>query len=276
MLRADGWSEVADKRWRGWRLTRLLCGLALLSSQAALAAEPLRRFLTEPFPPYTFADEAGRAAGPMADVLREACEQLGWRCSIEVLPWRRALNEAQRGEAHGLFTVSDTPERRAYFHVSVPVVDARYALFARAGEDFVYRGRPEQLAGRTVAAYGPSGTLLALEELAQAEPSLRVETEPDNLTVLRKLVAGRYGPEGLALINEGVALHLIRERGVGGLQAAGVVKQFAYSFGLARSRVSLKEFQAFNATLVRLCRSGRSAALIKPHAVPASPCAKAS
>lgn len=253
-------------------LSPVLWGVLLLGATAR--AEPARRFLTEPFAPYTYADEAGRAAGPMVEVLRAACEQLRWRCEIEVLPWRRALSEAQRGLAYGLFTVVDTPERRAYFHVSVPVLDARYTLFARAGDDFSYQGQPEQLAGRTVAAYGPSATLLALEELSHLEPSLRIEVEPDNLTVLRKLGAGRYGETGLALVNESVALHLIRERGMLGLQAAGPVKSFAYAFGLSRARVSEADFKAFNAVLQRLCRSGRSAALIRPNAVPASACTR--
>lgn len=254
-------------------LLLLVAGLQLHAS--AGADEPPRRFLTQPFPPYTYADEHGKAAGPMVDVLRATCEQLHWRCSVDVLPWRRALPEALKGEAAGLFIVADTPERRAHFHISVPVVDGRYTLFARAGDDFVYQGQPPQLAGRTVGAYGPSATLQALDELLEGVPTLRVEVEPDNLTVLRKLAAGRYGPQGLALMNESVALHLIRERGMTGLQAAGTVKPVAYAFGLSRERVSETEFRAFNATLVRLCRSGVSAALIRPYALPASACAKA-
>ncbi|QPF71799.1 transporter substrate-binding domain-containing protein [Roseateles sp. DAIF2] len=253
---------------------RCAAWVAVLSLLQPAAADPPRHFVTEPFPPYTYAGAGGSPAGPMVEVLREACAALQWQCEIELLPWRRALAQAQRGEVDGIFTVVDTPERRAYFHVSVPVIDARYTLFARAGDDFLYRGERQQLLGRTIAAYGPSATVLALDELAEGL-ELKTEVEPDNPTVLRKLAAGRYGPQGLALINESVALHLIREQGIGGLQAAGMVRSFAYAFGLSRQRIGPKEFQAFNAALVRLCRSGRSAELIKPHALPASACGKA-
>jgi len=241
-------------------------------SAPTLAQPPVKRFVTEHFPPYTYA-QAGTAAGPMVDVLQAACARLRWQCAVEVLPWRRALGLAQNGLVDGIFTVVDTPERRSYFHVSVPVLGARYTLFTRAGDDFVLHDR-EALNGRTIGAYGPSATVLALDELVEG---LKVETviEPDNRTVLRKLAAGRYGPHGLALVNEYVALQLMREDQLGGLQSAGTVKEFDYAFGLVRQRVNARDFKAFNEALVALCHSGRSAELVRPYALPASACAKA-
>jgi Bacterial extracellular solute-binding proteins, family 3 len=151
------------------------------------------RFVTEPFPPYTYATD-GRAAGPMVDVLQTACARLAWRCDIEVLPWRRALGMAQRAEVEGIFTVVDSPERRQYFHVSPAVIEGRYVLYARAGNGLQYSGDPQVLAGRTLGAYGPSATALTLESLVEGVARVRTEIEPDNRTVMRKLAAGRYGP----------------------------------------------------------------------------------
>lgn len=250
-----------------------LAVLLALCGGAGAAPAPVMRFVTEPFSPYSY-EAKGEAAGPMADVLRAVCAELQWRCSIEVLPWRRTLAMAQRGEAEGIFSVVDTPERRAYFHMSAPVVDARYTLFARAGDDFQLRDN-KSLRGRTIGAYGPSNTLLALDELVEGLEDVKTETEADNLTVLRKLSAGRYGSRGLALVNESVALALMRDNQIAGLQAAGSVKSFAYAFGLNRQRVKRRDFEAFNKALIKLCRSGRSAELIKPYALPASACAKA-
>lgn len=254
----------------------LAVALVLGGGGPAMAAPPppALRFVTEPFPPYTY-EAQGAAAGPMVDVLRAACAELQWRCSIEVLPWRRALAMAQRGEAEGIFTIVDTPERRVYFHVTVPVIDARYTLFARAGDDFQLRsGERQPLQGRTIGAYGPSATVLALDELVEGLDGVKTEIETDNLSVLRKLAAGRYGSRGLALVNESVALALMRDNQIAGLQAAGTVKSFAYAFGLSRQRVKRRDFEAFNKALIKLCRGGRSAALIKPYALPASACAK--
>ncbi len=244
-----------------------------LTSEALHAAPRELYFVTEPFPPYTYAEQ-GEAAGPMVDVLKAACRELKRSCRIEVMPWRRALALAQQGEADGIFTVVDTPERRVYFHISVPVIDARYTLFARAGDDFRLDGDRRALRGRTIAAYGPSVTVLALDELIEGLPDVRTVIETDNTTVLRKLAAGRYGEHGLALVNEAVALHLMRAENLGGLQASGTVKQFAYAFGLSRKRVDAATARAFDGALVKLCRNGRTASLLKPYELPASACAR--
>lgn len=248
---------------------RILGGMAMVT--AAQAAEAPLHFVTEPFPPYTYASKE-QAAGPMVDVLKAVCVQLKWGCVIDVLPWRRAQAMAQRGEADGLFTIVDSPERRGDFHVSVPVIDARYTLFAQAGDDFRFGADRQQLKDRSIGVYGPSGTSIALDALVSGVPDVQVVIEPDNTTVLRKLAAGRYGRNGLAMVNEAVALHLMQSENLAGLQSAGTAVQFAYSFGLSRLRVPLERARRFDAALVALCRSGRTAALLKPYALPASAC----
>ena len=256
-------------RHAGWRL---LCGAALVLwpvLQASAASGPRRLFLTEPFPPYTY-ERAGQPAGPMVDVLNKVCETLAWRCEVQVMPWRRALALAEQGEAQGLFTVVDAPERRKYFVLSPAVVQARYTLFGRQGESLQYKG-PASLEGRTVAAYGPSGTSLMLEELSQGL-KVQLMMERDNLTVLRMLHAGRYGAQGLVLMNEAVALWLSAQNEMPPLQAVGTVKQFGYHFGLSRQRMSAADHQRFQRSLQQLCRSGRMAELLQPYALPAAPC----
>lgn len=231
------------------------------------------RFVTESFPPYTHA-AAGRAVGPMVDVVQEACARLAWRCAIEVLPWRRALSMAQRAEVDAIFPIIDSPERRQYFHVSRPVVEGRYEFFVRAGNPLRYTGDARVLEGRVIGAYGPSSTALTLEALIEGVPGARSEIEPDNRTVLRKLSAGRYGEGGVALANEAVAQLLIREHGLTQLQAAGTVKSFGYSFALSRQRLDLPTALAFAGALHELCRSGRTAELFKPYGLAPSPCVR--
>jgi polar amino acid transport system substrate-binding protein len=253
--------------YKAWLLVAALLG------PVAAAAQTLH-FVTEPFPPYTYANEQGQAAGPMVEVLRAACKQLGWQCPIEVLPWRRALNMAQRGEVEGIFTVVDSPERRQYFHVTPAVVEARYAFFAKSGNPLQYTGERGVLEGHRIGAYGPSATALTLEQLVEGLARVRTEIEPDNRTVLRKLAAGRYGEDGLALANEAVAQHLIREERLPGLISVGVAKSFGYAFGLNRQNVELAQAQSLGRVLYELCRSGRTQELLRPFGLPASGCGR--
>ncbi len=253
---------------------KAMAALALGLSAAAVLAQPREmRFVTEALPPYSHVAE-GRAAGPLVDVLQAACARLAWHCSVEILPWRRALRVAQAGEVPGLFAIVTPPATRPRFHVSPPVVDARYVLFARSANVLQFSGDAGQLAGRTLGVYGPSAAEDALRALVQGVPGARAEIEADNLTVLRKLAAGRYGEGGLALANEAVAQQLIRDEALGGLRVAGVVKSFGYAFGLNRERVTVADAQAFAQALQGLCDSGRTAELLRPYALPASACVK--
>ena len=251
------------KRW----MAVGLAGVFTLASATEL------RFVAEPLPPFSYEVE-GRPAGPLVDIMQAACLRLDWRCSVEVLPWRRALRMGQAGEVEGVFAVVTPPTTRPKFHVSPPVIDARYVLLARSASALNFDGDNRVLAGRTVGVYGPSGAQDALTTLIHEVPGARAEIETDNRTVLRKLAAGRYGNEGLALANEAVARQLIREDSLAGLRTAGVVKSFGYAFGLNRERVSEADALTFAAAISELCRSGRTAELLKPYGLPGSACLK--
>lgn len=245
--------------------------LASIGLHAQEAMRPLY-FLTEPFPPFTF-ETAGRAAGPMVDTLQAVCARLQRPCRIDVMPWRRALLMAERGQADGLFTVVDIPERRQLFHISSPVLEARYVFFSANETAFKYR-QPADLQGRNIGVYGPSATAAALDEiLGKIDAAKSVETS--NLTALRKLAGGRYGPDGLVLINEDVAANLIASESIPGLRRAGVARQLSYSFGLTRNLVSSALFEQFNSALAAVCESGQTRRIAQQYRLKASPCQRA-
>jgi polar amino acid transport system substrate-binding protein len=254
---------------------RVTMGLVLGLAMAAAQAQPrAMRFVTEPLPPYSYLAD-GQPAGPMIDVLQAACARLDWRCSVEILPWRRALRMAQAGEVEGMFAIVTPPHTpRPRFHVSPAVVDGRYVLLARSGEALRFEGDAQQLAGRAIGVYGPSGALDALKALIDGVSGARAEVETDNGIVLRKLAAGRYGEAGLALANEGAAQHLMREEGIAGLQTIGVVRTFGYAYGLSNQRIDAATAEAFGRALQALCRSGRTAELLRPYGLPASACVR--
>jgi polar amino acid transport system substrate-binding protein len=251
--------------------------LALIAAVGAIVAAPGRtapttmHFVTKAFAPYAYAAPDGRPAGPMVELLHAACAEAGWHCTVEVLPWRRALGMALRSEVDGVFPVVSSAARRSAFHLSPEIVHARYALFARQD-----RWTPRtELSGRTIAAYGPSDATTTLLQLTSSVPGVEIEIEPDHQTVLRKLSAGRYGDNGLALVNEAVAQALHYVAGGAPLQRVGVVKHLSYAFALAPQRVSAAQALAFDEAIHALCRSGRTARIFKPYGLPAADCQRA-
>ncbi|MCG2583398.1 ABC transporter substrate-binding protein [Massilia sp. TS11] len=208
----------------------------------------------EPLPPFVI-DAGGKPAGPFPEIVNAACAQLKLRCVFEMLPWRRAYALAERGVVDGIFVLARTPEREQVFHFTIPVVQSAYALFVRQHSSLHYR-QAGDLSGFTLAAYGPSSTSRAAQELARLVPDLHVEIEVDIPSVLRKLAAGRYGEQGAALINIDVGNYLVQRGYPGSLRVAGEVRKVGYGIALSRARQSTEQLERFNAALHELLRQG--------------------
>ena len=244
---------------------RLLMLCLCLQAGASMAAE--LRFVTEDFPPFTYAlrepsstDAGIHAAGPLVEIVQAVCERLQYRCRIDIHPWRRALDLAERGEADGIFTVVRSPRRETFFHITRMLVTSRYSVFSR-DTHYVF-SQPKDLAGRMVGVYGPSGTSYVLSERLQQVPGVQVQMVPDNRQLLRMLETGRFGEEGLAVINQDVAWHLIVDERLGTLREAGQLEPVSYGIGLSRKTIDTEQFQRFEQALDALISDGTVPAIL--------------
>lgn len=219
----------------------------------AVAAE--WKFVTEDFPPYTRAagdhtnnDASMLADGPLVEIVQTVCGRLDLDCSIVVHPWQRALRLAEQGEADGIFTVVRTPQRERAFHITRMLVTSHYSVFARKDSSFVY-SKPSDLVGRLVGVYGPSGTSYVLSERLKPVADVQIHLTANNRGLLRMLNSGRFGKEGLAVLNQDVAWHLIDDEQLEGLREAGNFEAVAYGIGLSRKTISEEQFHAFEREL---------------------------
>ena len=71
----------------------------------------------------------------------------------------------------------------------------------------------------------------------------------NNRRLLNMLQSERFGQEGLAVVNQDVAWHLIEDEELHGLREAGELTVVYYGIGLSRKRVSEEQFQAFEQAL---------------------------
>lgn len=221
----------------------------------ALAAPPVQlRFVAQPWPPFIYADR-GKLAGPFPDLVQAACAAIQAQCTIEIFPWRRALQMAAEGEADGLLAILDTPERRQLFNMSTGLIHTAYVLYARH-DSTLHDPTPAMLAGYTVAAFGPSGTSIVAARLARDIPNAQLKVEIDNETALRKLRMGRYGGKAVVLINEDLGIWLMRQEGDAGLRQVGEVQKITYHIGMSRKHPPADARERFINALEGMVRSG--------------------
>jgi len=258
--------------------TKSLCALALIVLTNPAGAW---EFVTEDFPPFTYpaasvgqpaasADTGGvAAAGPFVDIVQAVCARLHRDCPISVYPWRRALALAEEGKVDGIFTVIHSPRREHAFHITRMLTTSRYSVYAPRSSTFVYH-QPQDMAGKTIGVYGPSGTSFALRERLQQVPGVSIRLVADNRRLLRMLEAGRFGSQGLAVLNQDVAWHLIETERLDQVREVGELQPVSYGIGLSRQRVSTAQFEAFEAQLEALIADGTVPAILRRYQLEAA------
>ncbi len=250
--------------------------LLWLLSTAATASSVQWRFVTEDFPPFTYPADASvsntagvGAAGPFVEVVSAICARLQYQCTITLYPWQRAFRLAEQGQVDGIFTLARSPQREQIFHISRMLVTSRYSVFAQADSSFVFN-EPTDMVGRLVGVYGPSGTSYVLSERLKSVPDVRLHLTTDNRRLLRMLQSGRFGVDGLAVLNQDVAWHLIEEERLSGVREAGEMGPISYGIGLSRRTVSTAQFEAFEQALDAAIADGTVPAILRRHQLEAA------
>lgn len=227
----------------------------LLAAPPAIADEAVpMTFVMQSFPPFAF-EQDGRIQGLFPELVLEVCKALNTRCKLAVYPWRRALSLAENGMVDGILVIQKLSQRESSFYLTEPVIHSSYGLYVSGNSD-LQDFSEMQLRGYTIAAYGPSATSQAASDMLKSNSAAGLMMEIDNLTVLRKLAAQRYGAKGAAVVNVDVANDLIRQGKLPRVRLIGEIRQVEYRIGLSKRRVSAQQATRFGATLHRLMEDG--------------------
>lgn len=178
---------------------RWIASLALLCG--SLAAAPLV-LNTEDAAPYNMLVN-GQVVGIGADKVRLLMMGIKQPYRIEMLPWRRAYEGAQRDENACVFSTTRTPERENLFKWVGPIAFNEWLLFGRS-DSGIKLSSLEDARPHLIGAYNGD----VREHYLRAR-GFRVETVVADSLNPKKLmlgridlwVSGRY--DGLLLINQG-------------------------------------------------------------------------
>jgi polar amino acid transport system substrate-binding protein len=168
-------------------LTNLKLGIFCLFCALQVQAAPVR-LLTQQQLPYSNQQEDGRQSGIALEAVRCVMNKLQRPVEIKFLPWKRAQNLVEQGEADGFFSASQNNERDRYATLSQTIAPQQWHWYFRT--DSTAKPLSEEFRqSATVGAYFGSNMLTWLK----ASEYRIFATPPGHDQLLKMLLAGRVG-----------------------------------------------------------------------------------
>ncbi|QLI81264.1 transporter substrate-binding domain-containing protein [Chitinibacter fontanus] len=162
--------------------------LLLLALSSPLLAADFHAY-TEELPPLNYLAEQ-QPQGFSVELLQLLAKQAGVSISIEVLPWARAVEYADK-DPHGiLFTITRTPERENRYLWLGPISDRKIILLRLANRGDIKLSNLDDARQYVIGATRESASAKKLQQSGFViEKSL--DLAPNDQINLRKLMAGR-------------------------------------------------------------------------------------
>jgi len=167
----------------------LLLFVAFYSVTAPVCGQDLVVY-TEEYPPYNFTKEDGTVGGLATENVRQVLDASGLSYDIRLVPWSRAVFNANSEPNALIYTLTRTPVREGDYHWLVPLADSNFYLFVRADE--IREVTFEALnAGKFTGACVVNDLSCSLLLIA-GMPEKNIIRVPDNVTGdFRMVMAGR-------------------------------------------------------------------------------------
>jgi len=172
-------------------LATAACALSLFSAPAF--AETIRLVQDEAYAPYMTKD-GKRPTGIWAEVITEALTRIegDYDVVLEAVPWSRAVNLVESGQAHGLVGTYHKPDSRPWIGTySVAPFTENVSVYCRGGVAEADWSYPQDFKGLTFgnnAGFGTPGQ--AFFDLV-ASGLISLQEAPTTDLNLKKLAAGR-------------------------------------------------------------------------------------
>ncbi|HYD62775.1 MAG TPA: transporter substrate-binding domain-containing protein [Noviherbaspirillum sp.] len=178
----------------GWQMKRsvlvVLATWSILLSPPCARAEPIR-LVTGHYPPYEY-EEGGKVIGMVVEIVAEAFRRNNQSVQIRVMPWARALREAQEGLSDGVFAAVRTPEReKTLLYSEEALVPLVVSLFVRKDAPIRYDGDLAKLSGYRFGVVNQFSNGPIFDSAVKTGVLKNVDVVSDTDSNVKKLMAGR-------------------------------------------------------------------------------------
>ncbi len=113
-------------------------------------AEKIRLAAMRDFPPFQYR-EGKQMTGIDVDMVREVCKRLGIEPEFKVVPWKRALKIAKKGDVTGILTALHKEERTKFLYYTTEAIHTqKNVIMARKGSGLMKVSSLDDLKSKTV------------------------------------------------------------------------------------------------------------------------------
>ena len=177
---------------RPFRTAAVLLALLAPSPYVASVAceEQPVRVVTENLPPYSFVD-GSVVKGASTAVVQSVLERAGLRHTIELMPWKRALDTALHERNTFIYSVARTDARERQLAWVGRICERRLALYClKERADLLKRPRTE-LQGATFAVIQGDASIDLLRKLGVPDRNLHLMRDSPGANTTRHVLEGR-------------------------------------------------------------------------------------
>lgn len=245
---------------------RLLFLLILIAGYTSAARGEVLTIGTDPWCPYNCEDP--KKQGIVVELFREILAREGHEVRLEFYPWARAIVMLKKGHTttFGSANRKDAPEMT---WASVPTVDMRNTIFARADDHWQYQGPASLTRGRlgVIHNYNYGRDIdRYIADPKNAERIVKVSGLNSLERLLRMLASGRLR---FIIDDQFVTMWLAHRLKLGkSIRPVKLVSKVPLYFGFAPGRPASKRYATIvDAGLLRMQRDGTMAAVFQRYGV---------
>ena len=126
---------------------------------------------TNDFPPFGFEKEIQgqkAPAGVEVEIFNLICKELNLTCSLELLPWKRMINQVKRGEIDCMFAAFKTEKRETFMeYTSVPFHVSNLTFFIGKSDKSFKFSKLKDLKGKNICLVRGFTTTPEFDKLAK-------------------------------------------------------------------------------------------------------------
>lgn len=168
----------------------LLAFGALPASVPSAARDGPVRVVTEVFPPYNYED-AGVVKGAATEVIRAVLERAGLRYTIEVMPWKRALDTAVHERNTFIYTVARSEDREQQLLWVGKIRDRKLVLYCLEERSDLVGHSLAELPAATFAVIQSDASVELLRKLGVPDRNLHMLRDSRTRSAPRHVLEGR-------------------------------------------------------------------------------------